>query len=92
MHPNEYNACMKSIQYTIRGIAPDFDRRLRSRARESSGSFNAFLLQLLHLGMGESADKPFDNGLGAFAGTWVDDPETDRALEAQRGIDGDLWK
>ena len=44
------------------------------------------MLQLVHLGMGESADKPFDNGLGAFAGTWVDDPETDRALDDQRPI------
>ena len=83
---------MKSIQYTIRGIDADFDCRLRSRARESSGSFNAFLLQLLHLGMGETEGKHFDNGLSVFAGTWVEDPETENAWAAQREIDGDLWK
>lgn len=85
---------MKAIQYTIRGVAPEFDRRLRRRARESEGSFNAFLLQLLHQGMGESESPghPFDNGLSAFSGTWVEDPETDRALDDQRRIDGELWQ
>lgn len=83
---------MKAIQYTIRGVAPEFDRRLRRRARESAGSFNAFLLQLLHLGMGESSEKPFDNGLSSFSGSWVEDPETDRALDEQRRIDAELWQ
>lgn len=84
---------MKTIQYTIRGIAPDFDRRLRSRARESSSSLNACLLEILHLGMGEpSSGQPFDNGLSAFAGTWAEDPETDRALDDQRTIDEELWQ
>ena len=84
---------MKTLQYTIRGISPDFDRRLRRRARESSSSLNTCLLEVLRLGMGEpSASQPFDNGLAVFAGTWADDPATDQALAEQRSIDEELWK
>ena len=84
---------MNTIQYTIRGVAPDFDRRLRARARKSSASLNTCLLELLRLGMGEpSSDTPFDNGLSAFAGTWVEDVDTDHALAEQRSIDDELWR
>ena len=84
---------MEMIQYTIRGVSPDFDRRLRDRARKSSASLNACLLEVLRLGMGESpAGVPFDNGLAAFAGTWVEDAATDRALAEQRTIDKELWQ
>lgn len=48
---------------------------------------------MLRLGAGESVeDKPFDNGLGTFAGTWVGKEDTDAALEEMRTIDKDLWK
>lgn len=84
---------MNAIQYTVRGIDPDFDRLLHTRARETAISFNAFLLRMLHLGAGESVEeKPFDNGLGAFAGTWVENEDSDAALAEMRTIDKDLWK
>lgn len=85
---------MNAIQYTVRGVDPTFDRLLRARARESATSFNAFLLKMLRLGAGETADasKPFDNGLSAFAGTWVGDKGTDAALAEMRTVDEDLWK
>ncbi len=85
---------MNAIQYTVRGVDPSFDRLLRARAREAATSFNAFLLKMLRLGAGETADadKPFDNGLSAFAGTWVGGQETDAALAEMRTIDEDLWK
>ena len=85
---------MNAIQYTVRGVDPSFDRLLRARARESATSFNAFLLKMLRLGAGETADadNPFDNGLSAFAGTWVGGPETDAALAEMRTVDEDLWK
>ena len=53
---------MNAIQYTVRGVDPSFDRLLRARAREAATSFNAFLLKMLRLGAGETADadKPFD--------------------------------
>ena len=84
---------METIQYTIRGVSPDFDRRLRARARESAVSLNACLLEVLRLGMGDpTASAPFDNGLGSFAGSWADDPATDRVLAEQRTIDEELWR
>ena len=84
---------MNAIQYTVRGIDPEFDSLLRNRARKSGVSFNAFLLRMLRLGAGESVEeKPFDNGLGAFAGTWVGGEDTDAALSEMRTIDKDHWK
>ena len=85
---------MKVIQYTVRGVDPSSDQLLRARAREAATSFNAFLLKMLRLGAGETADasKPFDNGLSAFAGTWVGDQGTDAALAEMRTVDEDLWK
>ena len=85
---------MNAIQYTVRGVDPSFDQLLRARAREAATSFNAFLLKMLRLGAGETADasQPFDNGLSAFAGTWVGDKGTDAALAEMRTVDEDLWK
>ena len=84
---------MNAIQYTVRGIDPDFDRRLRTRAQEMATSFNAFLLKMLRLGAGEvTDDKPFDNGLGVLAGTWVGGEEADAALAEMRTIDEGVGK
>jgi hypothetical protein len=44
------------------------------------------------MGESESPGHPFDNGLSAFSGTWVEDLETDRAIDDQRRIDGELWQ
>lgn len=42
-----YNAGMKSMQYTIRGIPPDVDACLRKRAKAEGKSLNALVVELL---------------------------------------------
>jgi hypothetical protein len=78
-------------QYTIRSVPVDVDRLLRDRARRERKSLNQVALEALRRGLG--ADVPLEHhDLDRYAGTWIEDPETDRALEEQRAVDGDLWR
>lgn len=42
-----YNAGMASIQYTVRGVPPELDERLREEARETGKSLNALVVETL---------------------------------------------
>ena len=87
-----YNACMKSVQYTIRGIPERLDARIRERAAEEGKSLNATVLQVLKAGLGFGADQVRYDDLDDLAGTWIHDPEFDRAVEEMDRIDPELWK
>ena len=83
---------MKSVQYTIRGIPERLDARIRERAAEEGKSLNATVLQVLKAGLGFGADQVRYDDLDDLAGTWVHDPEFDRAVEEMDRIDPELWK
>lgn len=88
------NACMrrsKPIQYTIRGVDPEIDRALRARSRAEGASLNELALRALRSFVGEGAAVEHHD-LDHLAGTWIEDPDLDRALEEQRRIDEDLWR
>ena len=87
-----YTECMKRIQYTIRDVPPEVDGGLRSLAVREGGSLNETLIRSLSRGLG-LADAPtrFDD-LDDLAGTWVEDPEFDRAVADMRRVDEGLWK
>lgn len=78
------------MQYTIRGVPPVLDGRLREIAQQRGESLNAVALELLLRGAGLSG-AVVQRDLSDIAGTWVADPEVDAALEAQRRVDPDLW-
>jgi plasmid stability protein len=80
------------MQYTLRNIPPYLDEALRTRAREEGKSLNEVALETLLSGMGLAGEPIKRRDLSDIAGTWVDDPETDTALEDQRRIDPDLWR
>jgi hypothetical protein len=80
------------MQYTLRNIPPYLDEALRSRAREEGKSLNEVALETLLAGMGLAGEPIKRRDLSDIAGTWVDDPEIDAALEDQRRIDSDLWR
>jgi hypothetical protein len=80
-----------SIQYTIRGVPREVDQALRRRARERRISLNRLLIEELAGASGASGSRRF-RSLDELAGRWKEDPEFDRALEAQRRIDRKLWK
>jgi len=88
----DYDACMKSVQYTIRGVPERLDARLRERAAREGRSLNGTVLQVLKAGLGIGEEQIRFDDLDDLAGTWVHDPEFDKALEEMHQIDPDLWK
>ncbi len=83
---------MKAKQYTIRSIPPAVDRTLRSQASQTHQSLNAVILATLERGLGLTDAPPEFHDLDDLAGTWVRDPEFDKAMEAFSTIDKDLWQ
>ncbi len=87
-----YNAGMAEIQYTIRGISGRLDKRLRERAAKERKSLNQTALEALKAGIGLTENPVRYRDLDDLAGTWVNDPEFDRAIEGMDRIDPELWK
>ncbi len=87
-----YNACMKSRQYTIRGVSDRLDRLVREQTEQYGKSMNALLLEALARGFGASEEPAMSHDLDELAGTWVEDSEFDRAIAAFDVVDEDLWK
>lgn len=83
---------MKSLQYTIRGVPESLDERLRRNAVREGGSLNEAVLTALRRGAGDAGTPVRYDDLDRLAGTWVKDPEFDRAIASMDRIDEDLWK
>jgi hypothetical protein len=79
------------MQYTIRSVPKALDAMLRDRARKEGKSLNEMVLQALARAMGFSKEPVRQRDLSRMAGTWVEDPEFDRAVEDQDRIDEELW-
>ena len=79
-------------QYTIRNVPESIDRTLREEARRRGKSLNEVALEVLRRGLGVDEAPPSYYDLDDLAGSWVADPEFDRALEEQDRIDPDLWR
>jgi plasmid stability protein len=77
-------------QYTIRNVPAAVDRALRQRAARSQRSLNDVALEAL--AQAAQVSVPEVSDLDAFFGSWVEDPEIDEALGAQRKVDEDLWR
>jgi len=79
-------------QYTIRQIPAALDRRLRELSKAEEISLNGLVVKLLLDATGLSDEPAEHHDLDELAGTWVDDPEFDKAMLAFESIDEDLWK
>lgn len=77
-------------QLTIRGVADETARRLKRLSREREQSVNATVLEILERAVGTEERR---RRLERYA-TWTpaDRTEFDRALQAQRTIDDELWR
>ncbi|MFH1110119.1 MAG: antitoxin [Planctomycetota bacterium] len=81
----------KVVQYTIRGVPAFVDRAIRARAKKENKSLNQLALEALQQALG--LDKPrVYTDLDEFVGTWVEDPEFDKAIAEQDQIDEELWR
>ena len=65
---------------------------LSGDAEEESKSLNAGRLEMLERGLSVFRQRPKNAELLELAGTWVEDPDAEKALEELRTVDEDLWK
>ncbi len=82
---------MKGVQYTIRGVPEEVDTKLREEAAQFGKSLNTLLIEKLS-GPAQREAKPWTNGLEAFAGTWIEDPSFDEAMEAHEIVHPEEWE
>ena len=87
-----YDAGMKYIQYTIRGIPSGVDQALRRRGRQEGKSLNAVLVETLARGLELDAVPVEHTDLDALIGTWQEDPEFDAAVAEFSKVDEEAWK
>lgn len=81
----------KTVQYTIRGIPATLDRAVRARAKKENKSLNQLALEALQQALGLDQPKVFTD-LDDLIGSWVEDPEFDKAIEEQDQIDEEQWR
>lgn len=83
------------MQYTLRNIPKEVDQALRRRAQRQGRSLNEIALEALSMGAGVPVN---DQGrlkyrdLSDIAGTYVYDPEFERAMQEQDQIDPEDWE
>ncbi|AKJ65280.1 FitA-like ribbon-helix-helix domain-containing protein [Kiritimatiella glycovorans] len=80
------------IQYTIRDVPPEVDRRLRAQAVREGRSLNYVAVEALSASAGVGEEPIEHHDLDAVSGSWVEDPAFDEALKAFEQIDEDLWR
>lgn len=85
-------AAKSSTQYTIRNVPPSVDRTLRKRAQAQGRSLNDVLLEALSAAASVAKEPRTYADLDHLIGTWVHDPETERALAEQRTVDARDWQ
>jgi len=83
---------MKAKQYTIRRIPPRLDSLIKERAAREGKSLNETVLEALKAGLGYGDDPVRHADLDDLAGTWVNDPAFDRAVEEMDRVDPEMWK
>jgi len=82
----------RQIQYTLRGVPEHIDHALRERAARHGKSLNQVAVEALEGGLGLTQKETRFHDLDHLAGTWVDDPEFDAAIEEMDRIDPEMWR
>lgn len=85
-------AYIDCMQYSVRGIAPEIDAALRSRAQSEGKSLNAVALEVLAEGVGLGEAAVVRRDLSDVAGSWRRDTRIEKALADQDAIDEALWR
>jgi len=83
---------MGCMQYTVRGIPRQLDAGLRSYAQQEDKSLNTVLVEMLERGLAMFKRQPKNIELLELTGTWVEDPDADKAFAEMGRIDEDMWK
>lgn len=80
---------MHAKQYTIRNIPKSVDQALRKKAEEEKKSLNTILIEVLTQAVGARTRY---HDLNHLAGSWISDPEVEKAFAEQRKVDPKDWK
>jgi len=83
---------MERHQVTIRRVPERVKQLLKELAKREEKSLNQIMLEVLERGLGLAGEEIVYHDLDDLAGTWVDDPEFDKAIEEQHRIDPELWE
>jgi hypothetical protein len=81
-----------AIQYTIRNVPARLNQVLREKAVTEQKSLNEATLDALEKGAGLADEEVRHHDMDDLAGTWVEDPEFDRAIRDMDKVDPELWK
>lgn len=87
-----FNVGMERHQLTIRKVPGRVKRLLQELAKREEKSLNQVSLEVLERGLGLSSEEIVYHDLDDLAGTWVHDPEFDKAIEEQHRVEPELWK
>lgn len=82
----------QSVQYTIRNVPARLNKVLREKAAVEQKSLNEAALDALEKGAGLADEEIRHHDMDDLAGTWVEDPEFDRAIRDMDKADPELWK
>jgi hypothetical protein len=82
----------KGIQYTLRSVPERTDQLLREAAATYGTSINQMALDLISKGVGANAGVAEYHDLDDLIGSWVQDPECDKALAEMDRVDAELWQ
>ena len=80
------------MQYTIRNIPKALDQALRKKAKTERRSLNEMIIEAIRQMLQLSNEPIKHHDLDFLIGSWVEDPEFDKAIEAQDQIDPEMWK
>ncbi len=81
-----------SVQYTLRNVPERVDAQLRETAAVYGVSLNTAAIQALARALGIEGEPVIHHDLDDLAGTWVADPECERALAEMDRVEPDLWR
>jgi hypothetical protein len=80
------------MQYTLRKVPREVDKALRQKAKKEGRSLNEIAIEALSRGAGIESPVTKNHDLDFAVGTWVDDPELEKAINDQWRIDPEAWK
>ena len=83
-------------QITVRGIAPEVEKRIRREAKVTGKSLNKVMLELIggSAGPGKLRKKPAGASLAGLAGGWSEKEarEFEESVRVFEEIDEAMWK
>ena len=79
-------------QYTIRNVPRSVDQALRKKAARQRKSLNSVILEALIKDADVGTESKVYDDLDRLIGSWISDPEMERAFKEQREIDPRDWK